>query len=1040
MGLQRLTVRDGGGTVRTMIHRIEVAHRSGVDDPRGIALSRQARTFLGLEVERIVCHSVYKFRAALAADEVERLAQALCDPIEERVVVGRFQPDDRFHWVVRVGLLPGVTDNVGHTARTFLCDLLGRSLESWPEAPLAFSESVFFIEGPELKSAEVARLVAELLHNPMIESAEIWSREAYAAAPVDRVLPLAGSATEPGVEFISLPVEDDALLRLSRERTLSLSLEELKAIAAHYADADVQRHRRGKGLGPQPTDVELEVLAQTWSEHCKHKIFNATVSYTDEHGASETITSLFKTYIVGATREVEKRVPWLVSVFDDNAGVTRLTEDTNLVYKVETHNSPSALDPYGGAMTGIVGVNRDPFGTGIGAALLTNVWGYCFASPRYAGEIPEGLHHPRRIRDGVHRGVIEGGNQSGIPYSRGFEYYDDRFLGKPLVFCGTVGVMPAVVGDGPSERKEIEPGDAVVMVGGRIGKDGIHGATFSSEALHVQSPAHAVQIGDPITQKMMTDMLLEARDQGLYRTLTDNGAGGLSSSVGEMARICNGARLDLDHAPLKYPGLAPWEILVSEAQERMSLAVPQENVEALLALAKRREVEATVIGTFEKSGRFRAFHRGELVADLDMDFLHEGCPRMQLTAVWQAPRIIPSASLPLEQVASKLGEILMKLVSGLNLCSREEKRRQYDHEVKGLSVVKPLVGVHSDIPSDCTAMRVCHGKAEVVLLAEGIAPRLSNFDPGVMASYVVDLAVRRIIAGGGRLGAIAGLDNFCWPDPVQSEMTPDGHQKMAGLVRACRSLYEMTTALDVPLISGKDSMKNDSTRGGVKISIPPTLLFSAMGWADDASQVMDLRADCPGQQIFVVGDTHSEIGGGEFMQWLADELDHPEWLGLTRQQQLVERPSGPALPHADPTATRRVCEAVQHAIAEHRVRAVHAPHLGGIGVGVATMALAADLGVDIDLSQMPCVGELTDLERLYSESCARFLVVCEADKAQELRAFFREKNTPAACLGQFTESHEVVFRRGENPILRVPLPKLRGGFSAGLNLTEGGRA
>lgn len=1023
-----------------VIHRIEVAHRSGVDDPRGIALTQQARTFLGLEVERILSHSVYKYRASLSTDEVERLAHALCDPIEERVVVGRFAPEERTRWVVRVGLLPGVTDNVGHTARTFLCDLLGRAPESWQEDPLAFSESLYLIEGDALSSTDIDRLVGELLHNPMIEKAQVWSKTDYLQAPVDLDFPLAGSSTEPRVECITLPKTDAALLDLSRERILSLSLRELKAIAAHYADEQVNRYRREQGLGKDPTDVELEVLAQTWSEHCKHKIFNASVAYSTEAGETEQITSLFKTYIVGATREVEKRVPWLVSVFDDNAGVTRLTDDTNLVYKVETHNSPSALDPYGGAMTGIVGVNRDPFGTGIGAALLTNVWGYCFASPRYAAPIPEGLHHPRRIRDGVHRGVIEGGNQSGIPYSRGFEVYDDRFLGKPLVFCGTVGVMPAVVGDGPSERKDITPGDAVVMVGGRIGKDGIHGATFSSEALHVESPTHAVQIGDPITQKMMTDMLLEARDLGLYRTITDNGAGGLSSSVGEMARLCNGARLDLDLAPLKYPGLAPWEILVSEAQERMSLAVPQDKVDDLLALATRREVEATVIGRFEDSGRFRAFHNGELVADLSMDFLHEGCPRMELKAIWQQPDYITAATLPLATVEGQHEEILLTLIGGLNLCSREEKRRQYDHEVKGLSVIKPLIGVNSDIPADCTAMRVRHEGPEVVLLAEGIAPRLSNFDPGLMAGFVVDLAVRRIIAGGGKLGAIAGLDNFCWPDPVQSESTPDGHQKMAGLVRACRELYGMSTALDVPLISGKDSMKNDSTRGGVKISIPPTLLFSAMGWVEDASQTMDLRADAAGQQIFVVGETKDELGAGEFMHWFADKMNQPEWLGLTSDFQLVEHPSGPTPPHSDPQTTRQSCEAVQQAIASGCVRAVHAPHLGGIAIGLATMALAADLGMDVDVSKLPTHGELGVFERLYAESCGRFIVACDADKADSLMELLNSHSVPATRIGAFVEGKELRYHDGTHPLLKVPLQRIREAFADGLNLSEGGRA
>ncbi|MBK6848119.1 MAG: hypothetical protein IPG96_11490 [Proteobacteria bacterium] len=559
---------------------------------------------------------------------------------------------------------------------------------------------------------------------------------------------------------------------------------------------------------------------------------------------------------------------WLVSVFHDNAGVVRIAHDLNLVFKVETHNSPSALDPYGGAITGIVGVNRDPFGTGMGAALLANTWGYCLGSPFYAAPLPEGLLHPRRIRDGVHQGVIDGGNQSGIPYVRGFEYFDDRFIGKPLVFCGTLGLLPATVGGRPAERKEISPGDVIVMVGGRIGKDGIHGATFSSEALHAASPAHAVQIGDPITQKKLIDMLLEARDAGLYRALTDNGAGGLSSSVGEMARLSGGAALELDRAPLKYDGLMPWEILLSEAQERMTLAVAPEQVEALLALARRREVEATPIGHFTDDGHLRVRHGGRLVADLELDFLHGGCPELQLQARWTPPAGDDPAALGIDLDALDCGSALVALLADLNLCAKVDKCRQYDHEVKGLSVIKPLVGARGDIPADATVLRVRHGDARAIIVADAIAPRLSDLDPGAMAGWVTDLVVRRIVAAGGELGRIAALDNFCWPDPVQSASTPDGEQKLAGLVRCCETLFETARALDLPLISGKDSMKNDSLRGGVKISIPPTLLLSAVGWIDDARRALDLTIATPGTPIYVLGTTRPALGASELLAQL----------------------------------------------------------------------------------------------------------------------------------------------------------------------------
>ncbi|MFH1131970.1 MAG: AIR synthase-related protein, partial [Pseudomonadota bacterium] len=867
-------------------------------------------------------------------------------------------------------------------------------------------------------------LANELLANNLTQKIQGWSAAEYQEVPVDLTVPLAGDLRPTGVEIIELPHSDEELISLSQTRSLALNLAELRTISKYFVSRAVQESRKAAGLSLDPTDVELEILAQTWSEHCKHKIFNALIHYENENGCKEEIDSLFKTYVVGATKEVSKKIPWLVSVFDDNAGVVRMDADTHLVYKVETHNSPSALDPYGGAMTGIVGVNRDPFGTGVGAELLTNVWGYCLASPFFDGQVPEGLMHPRRIRDGVHKGVIEGGNQSGIPYSRGFEIFDQRFLGKPLVFCGTVGIMPARVAGKPSESKQIQPGDLVVMVGGRIGKDGIHGATFSSEALHRGSPAHAVQIGDPITQRMMTDMLLEARDQGLYRTLTDNGAGGLSSSVGELARLSNGAELELEKAPLKYPGLQPWEILLSEAQERMTLAVPPQHEKALLELARKREVEATVIGRFTNSGRFRVKHQGELVADLDLEFMHSGCPQMDLEARWISPRVVNLADMGIKPDEMNLAGLLEDIVQSINLCSKETKCRQYDHEVKGLSVIKPLVGVHCDVPSDATAIRVQHGRPEAILLSEGIAPRISSFDPGAMAAYVVDLAVRRIVACGGKLDFIAGLDNFCWPDPVQSAETPDGRRKLAGLVRACKELHALTCSLNVPLISGKDSMKNDSTRGGVKISIPPTLLFSTIGWIPDASMAIDLTIGQPGDVIYVVGQTRPELGGSELLARLAEIHDRPEWIGICDGI-----PEGPPIPSSSPTVCRQNCEAVQRAIEAQLVTAAHAPHLGGLGMGFTTMALAADLGVEVNIDAVPISKKMNDVELLFSECSSRFLLAASEEETTNLEKLLDAHGVPWGRVGCAKDEKELVIRDKGKILIQLPLAVLKQAFS-----------
>jgi phosphoribosylformylglycinamidine synthase len=524
---------------------------------------------------------------------------------------------------------------------------------------------------------------------------------------------------------------DVALAALSRERLLALSIPEMQAVKAWFASDAVRAERRARGLPSAATDVELEMIAQTWSEHCKHKIFNATI-HLREQGREETIRSLFATFIRSTTKEIARERRFLRSVFHDNSGVIAFDRKTLVCFKVETHNSPSALDPYGGAITGIVGVNRDIMGTGLGAKPIFNTDVLCFASPDTAkSDVPVGLLHPRRVMEGVHRGIIDGGNQSGIPVAAGAFVFDDSFLGKPLVFCGTGGVLPARIRGRDACEKRILPGDLAVMAGGRIGKDGIHGATFSSEALSESSPTSAVQIGYPITQKKMLDMLLEARDLGLYRGLTDNGAGGLSSSLGEMAGLSGGVKIDLDKCPLKYQGLAAWEILVSESQERMSLAVPKENIEAFLDLARRRDVEAAVVGEFTSTGNVEVLARGRLVGLLGLRFLHEGLPVMELQAEWAGPAAAAQAADPAFPGVSDLHRAMLDILGDINVRSREEWVRRYDHEVQGRSVIKPFCGRRRDAPTDGAVLRVLDPLAQqadfFTLASAGLGMRLELF-------------------------------------------------------------------------------------------------------------------------------------------------------------------------------------------------------------------------------------------------------------------------------------------------------------------------
>ncbi len=967
-------------TLGTLMHtRLEISTLSARRDVRGDNLCAQIRQVLGLSVDTIRCRNVFSIFADLDRRESKELVEAIANPVIERGIVGETDTVS-FDWIIIVGFLPGVTDNVANTFRVAFRDVLGRPLAAEDRV---HSSLEYLISNVEVTRRDVENVAFKLIANPLIHNIVILSRLDWKLDGLPLNNPVVADDAGTSVQTFDLNVPDDALVDLSNEHTWALSREEMLAIKDHFHRHGEAADRRAVGLGPNPTDVEVEMLAQTWSEHCKHKIFNAVIDYTDADGATETIDGCYGDFIKKSTAEIGESVGWLVSVFSDNAGVIAFNDDYHLVYKVETHNSPSALDPYGGAMTGIVGVNRDTLATGIGATLLVNVWGYCLASPfTDNADVPDGIMHPRRIRDGVHLGCIEGGNQSGIPYGLGWEYFDERFMGKPLVFCGTVGLLPTTVNNQPGQDKDIRPGDLIVMVGGRIGKDGIHGATFSSEELHQFSPVQAVQIGDPITQKKMSDFLHEARDRGLYRYIWDNGAGGLSGSIGEMAERSNGCKLDLARAPLKYTGLKPWEVLLSEAQERMSMAVPPDFIDAFTDLAEQREVEISVLGEFNDSGKFHVIYEDRTVAFLDLDFLHNGLPRLHLKAEWTAgthPEPPPAAD------DADLGGLLLAMMARLNVCSGERKARQYDHEVKGLSIIKPYVGIGNDVPSDaCVFTAVPRGR-EGVILAAGILPRYSDIDTYHMTGSVIDLAVRRTIAVGGRLGHIAGLDNFCWPDPVESEKTPDGPYKLAQLVRANKALYEYTRAYQVPCISGKDSMKNDSTRGGRKISIPPTLLFSTMARMADVTKAISLDVKRSGDLVYVLGVTRKELGGSEYYAMA----------GYT----------GMDVPTVEPVSACMLYDAVADATEAELCHSVHTPAIGGMAAGFSKMAIGGRLGLDVDLSRIPVDGRLSVHEILFSESNSRFIVTI----AESRRQVFEEQmaDLPHAQVG--TVKHDPVL-------------------------------
>ena len=971
-----------------MAHRIEIALRENIRDARGERIKREIEHFFKLPVQKVRTVDVYTVDADLSYGELEKAAsEPFCDPVIQTWSIDRSQAAG-FDFAVEVGFRPGVTDNVGRTAREAIEYLTGRSFRPGE----GVYTSVQYLFNGDMRHADLELIANGLLCNSLIQRVTILDRASFLAQggfPVFVPKVAVGAHHTALVNEIDLEVSDEELMRISKDGVLALTLEEMKIIQAHFRDPRTREVRRTVGLGGRPTDVELEALAQTWSEHCKHKIFAGTVHYEDEQGNRSEIRSLFKSFIQRTTKDVRERLgerDFCLSVFKDNAGVIRFNDDWSLVFKVETHNSPSALDPYGGALTGIVGVNRDPFGTGKGARLIFNTDVFCFADPFFDKPLPARLLHPRRIYEGVVEGVEHGGNKSGIPTVNGSLVFDHRFAGKPLVFCGTAGIMPAEINGEPSHMKRINPGDLIVMTGGRIGKDGIHGATFSSEELNENSPVTAVQIGDPITQKRMFDFLIRARDRGLYNFITDNGAGGLSSSIGEMAGECGGCRMDLSKAPLKYPGLVPWEILISEAQERMSLAVPPGKIEEFTAMARRFGVESTVLGEFTDSGYFHILYDECTIAYLPVEFMHEGLPPMQLPAKWEPPR----HEEPVIAAQEDYSQDLLQLLSSLNICSKESVVRRYDHEVQGGSVVKPFTGVDNDGPSDAAVVRPILDSFEGVVVGHGICPRYSDIDTYHMTANAIDEGLRNYVAVGGSLDLVAGLDNFCWCDPVLSEKTPDGSYKMAQLVRSNQALYDVCLAYNIPLISGKDSMKNDFYDGAVKISIPPTLLFSVIGRIEDARKAVTMDVKRPGDIVYLLGKTGNELGGSEYLA--------------------LKGFVGNRVPVVDTAKAYHRYQAYHDAVLAGVIASCHDLSDGGLAVAAAESAFSGGYGMAIDLTRMLFKGdtaEKTDAALLFAESASRHLITIHPENQGQFETIM--SGNCFASIGVVTEAPELII-------------------------------
>jgi phosphoribosylformylglycinamidine synthase len=945
----------------TKLWEIDIYPSAGQPDTAGTSLAIEARDLGLADGLQVTATRGFLVQANAGEDSIRHVATTLlADPVTEKAIIAPVgdvsltQPPGANSTLVHVLFKPGVMDPVALSTKQALLDLKldveeVRTLRKYWLSPLSPSD--------------LNRLTSKLLSNDSIEQVVIGPLN------IDHL----DIGTKYELKLAHVPLRsltDDELVKLSRDHQLSLSLAEMKTIQAHYATLD-----------RDPTDIELETIAQTWSEHCSHKTLAGKIEYRDENG-TQHFKNMLRETIFAATETIREKLgteDWCVKVFKDNAGIVRFDDNYNIVFKVETHNHPSAIEPYGGSNTGIGGVIRDPLGTGLGAKPICNTDVFCFAPPDTdPATLPPGCLHPRRVMKGVVAGVRDYGNRMGIPTVNGAVYFDRRYLGNPLVYCGNVGILPRDKSD-----KEVHPGDWIVAIGGRTGRDGIHGATFSSIELTSESESisgGSVQIGNAVMEKMVLDVLLQARDENLYHAVTDCGAGGFSSAVGEMGEEI-GAEVWLDRAPLKYAGLSYTEIWISEAQERMVLAVPPEKWERFHQVCAAEGVEATIIGQFVPTKQLRLMYQDTEVGNLSMEFLHDGRPPVVRQATYRPPSPKPANIPDLDRTA--IEKTLHKILGSLNVASKHWVIRQYDHEVQGGSVVKPLVGPVCDGPSDAAVVRPLYDSLRGIVISCGMNPHYGDLDPYHMATSAMDEAMRNAICVGADPRRIALLDNFCWGNT-------DRPETLGTLVRAAIACRDLAVQWETPFISGKDSLKNEFAwvdEKGEKqtLVIPSTLLISAMGQIDDIRRCITMDLKSAGNKLYLVGPTRSEFGGSHFS--------------------LVHGLIGGEVPKVDASLAKRVFFALHAAMKAGLVRSCHDLSEGGLAIAAAEMSFAGGLGIDLDIAEL-CQQQFIDpLTALFSESNSRFLCEVPAEKASEFEKHF--DNLPISSVGHVTGSPKV---------------------------------
>ena len=952
--------------------RIEVQVRDSEPDPAG-RFGQKALERTGLNPTSVRSRRGFLLGPELSDSQVRQFARAvLADPVLETFTVhapGAENPRPT-PGVHRVSILlrAGVTDPAAHSVQKALADLGLRVVD-------AATYRVYDVAGVEKQDllAGSRRALANAVVNDVLADAlpEQLPKSSQKADLSPHPIPLAH-------------LDAQGLEQLSKDGGLALDANEMLAVQRHFAQ-----------LGRAPKRMELETIAQTWSEHCKHKTLTGRVRFE-----GKVIENLLKSTIAHVTNTLKR--DFCVSVFVDNAGIIKFDDEDSVCIKVETHNRPSAIEPFGGAGTGVGGVIRDVLGTGLGARPIANTDVFCFAPPDLQKDkLPAGCLHPRTVLSGVVSGVRDYGNPMGIPTVNGSIHFDEDFVGNPLVYVGNIGILKTA-----RAHKQVLVGDAIVALGGRTGRDGIHGATFSSLGLHTKSESvssGAVQIGDPIAERKVMDAVLALADRDLFSAITDCGAGGFSSAIGEMSEGL-GAEVELAGAPLKYDGLAPWEVWISEAQERMVLSVPQNKLDAVLAVCKQECCEAVVLGHFTDTGHLVVKHSGTVHADLDLHFLHKGLPIRERVASY-VPAKVAEPDLPLEK---DLAGALLALMSDYSICSKEWVIRQYDHEVQAASAGKPLCGPREDGPADAAVLAPKLGSLRGVVLGNGLNPRYSKIDPAAMAECALDEAMRNVVATGADPDYTAVLDNYCWSNT-------NNEQRLGELVRASYAITDLALAYRTPFVSGKDSLHNQFKTQDRTIEIPGCILVTAMSVIGDVTKTVNSALLHQGSKLVLTGVTKDELGGSTYYK--------------------TKGVLGANVPRVDAQMGKKVLHGVHRAIQQGLVKSAHDCSEGGLAVATAEMAIAGKLGARIDLDAVE-VSEALRTARpervMFSESQSRILLEVPADQVAALKQCFGD--APFAVIGEVTGDAQVRFVHGGSEVAAVPISALERAWKSPLDL------